>query len=97
MSTNKLILLLACLTTLVQPVSFYELLEVDLDFTSEILKENYFRKVEELRSNSTNTNNSTLVDNLGLAYETLSDPLSRKVYDIYGEKGVDSNRLHCKK
>lgn len=70
--------------------SFYDYLGVDRDFTPETLKNAYDNKIVEARLI---TENAVDPERLTKAYETLSDRINRKVYDIYGEAGLDNKCL----
>lgn len=73
--------------------SFYEFLGVDRDFTPEDLKAAFDEKMIEVRLNAEYENSPERLKN---AYETLSNRLDRKIYDMYGERGIH-DRLPFKK
>lgn len=88
MTIFKIIHLLTLIIVSSCHVSFYDLLGVDREFTQESLKDAFDKKSSIVGSGVSS-------ERLKKAYETLSNRIDRKIYDIYGEVGL-TNKLFVK-
>ncbi|KAI9355959.1 hypothetical protein DFJ73DRAFT_824092 [Zopfochytrium polystomum] len=72
------------------PEDYYELLRIDRSADADAIKRGY--RKEALRyhpdKNTTDPNAPERFQRIQKAYETLSDPKKRQMYDKYGERGV---------
>jgi DnaJ family protein A protein 2 len=72
---------------------FYDLLGVSPNATDAELKKAYkvfyFTKFFELDKNAHNPDAAEKFKDLSHAYEVLSDPQKRQIYDQYGEEGLE--------
>jgi len=69
---------------------FYELLGVDKDATPAQLKKAYFKQARDVHPDKTkgDPEKAEVFKQLSHAYEVLSDPERRQIYDQYGEDGL---------
>jgi DnaJ-related protein SCJ1 len=70
---------------------FYKILEVSRDATEQEIKKS-FRNLSKIYHPDKNKGNQKAHDmflRVNKAYETLLDPEKRKIYDVYGEEGLD--------
>ncbi len=68
---------------------YYEILEVSRNATPEEIKKSFRKKAREYHPDvSKDPNADELFKELGEAYEVLSDPQKRQVYDAYGHEGL---------
>lgn len=71
--------------------NFYEILGVSKDSTQAEIKSAFRKKARELHPDVNSTPDAEAqFKELGKAYETLSDPEKRSLYDRYGEEGLSS-------
>lgn len=65
---------------------YYDILNVSKDATKEEIKNQYKKLASKYDSNKTDTN---ILLEINEAYEVLSDTNKKKIYDKYGEEGLD--------
>ena len=70
---------------------FYNILDVPTDASDDVLKKNY-RKLALKFHPDKNPDGGEKFKDISMAYNTLSDPEKRKIYDLKGEKGLSSSR-----
>jgi DnaJ-related protein SCJ1 len=88
---NKLLfpsLLFISLCVLTTSTSFYDILEVTAEADDKTIKKS-FRKLSLKYHPDKNPDNHEMFLKINKAYETLMDPEKRKIYDIYGEEGLN--------
>jgi DnaJ-related protein SCJ1 len=71
----------------IEEEDFYKLLEVSRDASPDTIKKS-FRKLSIKYHPDKNPNMKDMFLKINRAYEILSDPEKKKVYDIYGEEGL---------
>ena len=91
-SRSRLARLLACLlasSSLIAraPEDFYKILGVDRGADERTLKKNY--RIKALKHHPDKGGDPETFAELSRAYETLTDPEKRRVYDEYGEEDCD--------
>lgn len=69
---------------------FYKILDVSKSASINQIKKSYRRLAKELHpdKNKDDPDATRKFQDLGAAYEVLSDPEKRKTYDKYGEEGL---------
>jgi len=69
---------------------FYKILGVEKNATSSQIKKAYHKKARDVHPDKTkgDPEKENLFKELSHAYETLSDPEKREIYDKYGEEGL---------
>ena len=70
---------------------FYDILDVSTDASEDVLKKNY-RKLALKFHPDKNPDGGEKFKDISMAYNTLSDPEKRKIYDLKGEKGLNSSK-----
>ena len=70
---------------------FYDILGVSTDAPEEVLKKNY-RKLALKFHPDKNPDGGEKFKDISMAYNTLSDPEKRKLYDLKGEKGLSISK-----
>ena len=70
---------------------FYDILDVSTDASEDVLKKNY-RKLALKFHPDKNPDGGEKFKDISMAYNTLSDPEKRKIYDLKGEKGLSSSK-----
>ena len=70
---------------------FYDILGVSTDAPDEVLKKNY-RKLALKFHPDKNPDGSEKFKDISMAYNTLSDPDKRKLYDLKGERGLSISK-----
>ena len=74
--------------------NYYKLLNINNDAEPETIKKAYKKmafKYHPDRNRNDSENAEKKFKEIGRAYEILSDPQKRKLYDEYGEDGIDGN------
>uniref|UniRef100_A0A6C0JDH8 J domain-containing protein n=1 Tax=viral metagenome TaxID=1070528 RepID=A0A6C0JDH8_9ZZZZ len=67
---------------------FYDILGVKYDADSSALKKAYKRLAKKYHPDK-NPDTEEEFKKISMAYETLSDPLKKEIYDIHGEQGIN--------
>ena len=70
---------------------FYDLLNVSSDVSGDALKKNYRKLALKFHPDKNPEGGETFKD-ISMAYHVLSDPEKRKLYDLKGEKGLNSSK-----
>ncbi|KPA76684.1 dnaj chaperone-like protein [Leptomonas pyrrhocoris] len=71
-------------------VDFYAVLEVDHDASQEDIKRSYHRLALRYHPDKAGPEGAAKFKEVNTAYEVLSDPQKKSIYDAYGEAGLDA-------
>ena len=74
-----------------QTKDFYETLGISRDATEDEIKKAFRQQARKYHPDNKETGNEELFKEINKAYEILSDPQKRAVYDQYGENGLRSS------
>lgn len=74
---------------------YYEILEIDRNAGEEVVKTAYRKKALAFHPDRNNSADAEeLFKEASEAYEVLSDPQKRQIYDRYGHEGLDRRGMH---
>ena len=90
-STVYIHLILPILSFISCGEDFYKLFEIPRDATEQQIKKSFrnLSKIYHPDKNKGDTKAQEIFLRVNKAYETLLDPEKRKIYDVYGEEGLD--------
>lgn len=71
-------------------VDYYGVLEVSQDASQEDIKRSYHRLALKYHPDKAGPEGAAKFKEINTAYEVLSDPQKKKIYDTYGEAGLDA-------
>lgn len=71
-------------------VDFYAVLEVNNDASQEEIKRSYHRLALRYHPDKAGPEGAAKFKEINTAYEVLSDPQKKSIYDAYGEAGLDA-------
>lgn len=71
-------------------VDFYTVLEVGHDASPEEIKRSYHRLALKYHPDKAGPEGAAKFKEISVAYEVLSDPQKKSIYDTYGEAGLDA-------
>ncbi|KYQ89257.1 heat shock protein DnaJ family protein [Tieghemostelium lacteum] len=84
---SLLIVLLVCVTIVIGGKDYYEILGISRDSSPSDIKKAYRRLSVQFHPDKNPDSKDKYIE-ISTAYETLSDPEKRRVYDQYGEEGL---------
>lgn len=89
--TTYILLILHLFTIILCGEDFYKILQVPRDATEQQIKKSFrnLSKIYHPDKNNGDKKSHDMFIKVNKAYETLLDPEKRKVYDVYGEEGLD--------